>query len=117
MTKKTIKNILLGALINLLVVDIAAAAGLTSFRNPLSNDGNAIPIEFIIARFVKILLGIVVFVSLLMFVFAGAKWMTAGGDAEKLKSSQQTMLWAALGVAAGFAAYTIINTIFSYVAF
>lgn len=93
------------------------AAGITALKNPLSSSGKAVNISTIFGRFFKIFLGITVFISLIMFLWAGFQYMTADGKGDKAKQAQQTMLWAVLGIVASFSAYTIIKTIFGSIVF
>jgi hypothetical protein len=93
------------------------AAGIVALKNPLSSTGDAVRVTTIFGRFLKIILGTVVFVSLIMFLWAGYQYMTADGKGEKTGKARETMLWAVLGIVASFSAYTIIKTIFGYIIF
>lgn len=94
-----------------------ASSGLTSLKNPLTYNGGSLNTRYIFARYLKIFLATTVFISLIMFLWAGFQYMTADGKGEKTKQAQQTMVWAVLGIAVSFSAYTIINTIFGYIIF
>ncbi|MBL7053447.1 MAG: TrbC/VirB2 family protein [Candidatus Portnoybacteria bacterium] len=42
---------------------------------------------------------IVFLVAILMIIWAGFSWMTAGGDEEKIKTARSILLWSLVGIA------------------
>jgi len=58
---------------------------------------------------------IVFLIAILMIIWAGFTWMTAGGDEEKIKTARSMLLWALVGIAvalfAGVAKTFITNLI------
>jgi len=80
------------------------------FDNPIVEfRGQSINANTIIGNLIKILLGIVGSIALALFIYSGFNWMTAQGNPEKIKNSQQTMLWAAIGLLVIFGSYTVLN--------
>lgn len=74
--------------------------------NPL---GAGADIPEIIARVIKAVLGIVGSIGLLMFIYGGFLWMTAGGNEERVKKGREVLVWATLGLLVIFSAYAILN--------
>ncbi len=81
-------------------------------ENPL---GNASTISSVVGRIIKAFLGIIGAISLVMFIYAGFLLLTSGGSAGKIKTGQQTMVWAAIGILVVFASYAILKFVFSVV--
>lgn len=78
----------------------------TELRNPL---GTVTDISQIVGNVLRALFGILGSIALLMFIYGGFTWLTSGGAAEKIQKGKDTMVWAVLGIAIVFAAYTIVN--------
>ncbi|TSC94667.1 MAG: Uncharacterized protein CEN87_388 [Parcubacteria group bacterium Licking1014_1] len=49
-----------------------------------------------------------VIIVLVAFVIAGIKFLTAGGDAEKIKEARTAFIWGIAGVVVGIVAYSIV---------
>jgi hypothetical protein len=62
-----------------------------------------------IGLFVQWAMGMLGSVALVLLIYAGVLWMTAAGNAERTKKSQDIMIWAALGLIVIFSSYGIIN--------
>ncbi len=56
--------------------------------------------------------GIVGSISLVMFIYAGIRFMTARGNAEEAKKAMQIMVWTALGLLVIFSSYLILRFVF-----
>lgn len=78
----------------------------TILPNPL---GEVTDISQIVGNVLRALFGILGSIALLMFIYGGFTWLTSGGAAEKIQKGKDTMVWAVLGIAIVFAAYTIVN--------
>lgn len=78
----------------------------TALPNPL---GTVTDISQIVGNVLRAMFGILGSIALLMFIYGGFTWLTSGGEAEKIKKGKDTMVWAVLGIAITFAAYTIVN--------
>lgn len=74
--------------------------------NPL---GENVTIITIIARVIKFVLGIVGVLALIMIIYGGILWMTSGGNVEQVKKGKNTLVWAILGLAIVFFAYSIVT--------
>lgn len=62
-----------------------------------------------IATIVKLVLGFLGIVFLILTIIAGFKWMTAGGDAGQVKTAQQSMTNATIGLGIILFSYLISN--------
>jgi len=63
------------------------------------------------------LLGIIGSVALVIFIASGIMWMMSEGNAEKISKSQKSMIWAAIGMFAIFASYTVMKFVINQLAF
>jgi len=73
--------------------------------NPLGN----VTMITIIARVIKFVLGIVGVLALIMIIYGGILWMTSGGNVDQVKKGRNTLVWAILGLAIVFFAYSIVT--------
>ena len=77
------------------------------YNAPLGN----ICLPDLINRIVNQVLPIVGALFLVMFLWGGVMWMTAGGEKGKLHKAQQTLMNAVIGVAVVIGAYFIVGAI------
>lgn len=61
----------------------------------------------IIGRIINVFLGILGVVCLILFVYAGAIWMTAGGDDKKVDKAKKILINAVVGLVITLSAYAI----------
>ncbi|MCC6563404.1 hypothetical protein IT087_00760 [Candidatus Uhrbacteria bacterium] len=78
------------------------------YRNPLGS----VSINQLLGRIIRTVLGFVGALFLLMFVYGGATWMLAGGDAKKVQSGQRIFLNAIIGMVIVAISYSIISLLF-----
>jgi hypothetical protein len=52
-------------------------------------------------------------IAVVMFVVAGVKFMTAGGEPEKIQEARQAAIWGVAGVVVAILAFTIITLVAS----
>lgn len=64
-----------------------------------------------IGQAIKVFLGIIGSIALLVFLYSGIMWMTAGGNEQKVSKAQKSMVWAALGLFVIFVSYTAVGYI------
>ncbi|HLD27243.1 MAG TPA: pilin [Patescibacteria group bacterium] len=69
------------------------------------------------SRLIYAFMGIAGVVALLMFIIGGFQWMTAGGNAEKVKQGRDTLLWAIMGLVVIFSSYAILRAVFETLKF
>lgn len=60
-----------------------------------------------ISEIIKVALGLLGIVALVIILIAGFKWMTAGGNEEKVGEAKKMMIQGVIGLAIVFAAYAI----------
>ncbi len=65
----------------------------------------------IVSRIIQQVLPVVGALFLIMFIYGGVLWMTAGGSGDKVKKATQTMINAAIGMAIVVLAYSIVNEV------
>lgn len=56
-------------------------------------------------------LGIMGSLALVVFVYGGFLWLTSAGNADKVQSGGQAMLWAAIGIFIVFSSYAILKLV------
>jgi multisubunit Na+/H+ antiporter MnhB subunit len=71
----------------------------------------------LVARFLRIALGLLGAASLVMFIFAGLTWMTARGKAPQITKGKDTMIWAVVGLLVVFGSYALLNFVFDIFSF
>ncbi len=79
---------------------VASAAGLGT-QSVLSTIGTVI----------AVVLGFVGVIFLLLLIYSGWVWMTAGGEEEKIKKAKRTLINATIGIIITFSAYAIASFI------
>lgn len=80
--------------------DVATAAGLGS-QSILTTIGTII----------SVVLGLLGVVFLLLLIYSGITWMTAGGDEDKIKRAKKILINATIGIVITFSAYAIASFI------
>lgn len=70
----------------------------------------------LIARIISQVLPLVGALFLLMFIWGGIMWMTAGGDSAKVQKATKTLTNAVIGIAIVVFAYVIVSTLLDYLA-
>lgn len=83
--------------------------GITGIQQPLGLAN--VDIRIIVARIIRIALGLLGLVLLCIILYAGYLWMTAGGNEEKIITSKRMMVNAAIGLAIILAAFSIVSFI------
>jgi len=72
----------------------------------------ATDIRVIIARVIKTLLGLLGIVALSIVLWGGFRWMTAGGDADKVEKAKKILINGTIGIAIILSAYAITHFVF-----
>lgn len=92
----------------------AQTTTVTELQNPL---GQGITPAKLYGRLIFAFMGFSGVIALLMFIVGGFQWMTAGGNAEKVKKGRDTLMWAVLGLIMIFSSYAILRAIFETLRF
>jgi len=79
-----------------------------NYRNPLGS----VSLNELLGRIIRTALGFVGALFLAMFVYGGTTWMLAGGDSEKVKSSQKILLNSVIGLIVIALSYSVISIVF-----
>ncbi len=70
-------------------------------------------IRFVVALIIRIVLSLLGVVLLIMMLYAGFTWMTAGGNDEKIGTAKKTITRSAIGIAIILSAYALTTFIFN----
>ena len=75
------------------------------FREPAQLVGQAI----------RVLLLFIGSIALVLYIYAGFLWMTAAGNAERVRQAQQIIIWATLGLIIMLASFVLVRFLFQTV--
>jgi hypothetical protein len=78
-------------------------------EDPLNAGGD---VAGLIGKIIKTVLGIVGSIALVMFIYGGFMWMTAGGNTDRIKKGRDVLTWATIGLIIIFTSYAILTFIF-----
>jgi len=79
-----------------------------SLNNPLASAGVTTP-QQLIGKIISAVLGVIGSIALLMFIFGGLVWMTAGGNEKKVSQGRDILMWAAIGLIIIFISYAAVR--------
>lgn len=74
---------------------------------------NDYDIRLMAARMIRVVLELLGIIFLALIVYAGFKWMTAGGDEEKVTSAKKLLTNSVIGLIIIFAAFAIATFVFN----
>ena len=109
-SKKTILHYILpGTLLCLLMflVFSTSAEAATNLPNPLGTTD----IREVIAQVIQAVLGIIGAVALVMFIYGGFMWLTAGGKSDRIQKGKDILIWSVIGLVVIFGSYALVNFI------
>ena len=116
-TKKVLKQCLIvtalivGAITLTSVIPMTAFAALNDATNPfkdLPGDQNVKPLAIRIVNYALTFLGII---AVLMIIFAGVKYITAGGKQETIDSAKKIIMYSLIGIIIILLSFAIVNTV------
>jgi hypothetical protein len=93
-----------------------AGKAITNFSKTVGIFSPATDVRTLTGKLVLSVMGIIGSLALVIFVYGGIMWMTAGGDSAKLTKAKNAMLWASLGLVAIFLSYVVVRFIIQVVA-
>ncbi|MEW6609876.1 MAG: pilin [bacterium] len=70
------------------------------------------PIAVLAGKVINVILGIVGSLALIMFIYGGITWMTAGGNEQRVKTGRNILVWTVLGLVVIFSSYAILKFVF-----
>ncbi|MBU2540242.1 hypothetical protein KJ786_03730 [Patescibacteria group bacterium] len=97
------KELLITVMFGLLILPTLILAGPVA---PSSKD-----LWSIIDSITNIIYGILLAVAVIFIITAGIKFISAGGEPEKVKTARDTVLWALVGIVVATAAVGVVNLI------
>lgn len=90
--------------------------GANPFLGQLAETGGELPVEYtaqsgnpflLVARIVRVFLGFLGVGTIVLMVWAGARWMTAGGNEEQVNKAKRTLRNAVIGLIIILSGYSI----------
>jgi len=85
-------------------------------RCGLEDPLNGATIPGLVARIIQVVLPLIGALLLVMFLYGGAQYLTAGGNADKAQKAMKTLTNAIIGMAIVIGAYAIVYTLISKLA-
>lgn len=70
-------------------------------------------IRLIVARIIRVFLGLLGIIAVVLIIYAGFLWMTAGGNEDKVAQSKKILVNAAIGLAIILSSYAIVSFVMS----
>lgn len=116
------KIFLFSLFLGLFFVGLVATAAIAFAQTPpdlgISQVGNtlglpATDIRLIIARIIRVFLGLLGIIAVVLIIYAGFLWMTAGGNEDKVAQSKKILANAAIGLAIVLSSYAIVSFVMS----
>ena len=87
----------------------AKESGLSDYENNKADPEQRL--AEVVVKYVVVAMQYLSLVFLILVVYAGLKWMTAGGQQKNLEEARKTMIHAAIGLAATLLSYSIVHWI------
>ncbi|HUT22466.1 MAG TPA: hypothetical protein VMX18_03670 [Candidatus Bipolaricaulota bacterium] len=84
---------------------LAIATGLEQTADQAGLQSESIAV--IVGRIIRVILTLLGVILLLLLIYAGIMWMTAGGDANQVKKAKEMIINAMIGLAIVLSAYAI----------
>ena len=81
-------------------------------ENPLSPTGEAMDLNSVIARVIRLMTGVVGGLALLMFIYGCFLLLTSAGNDSQVKKGKEVIFWSVGGLAVILTAYTILKFVF-----
>ena len=130
MTKKIIKYSLSVIFLSMILVLVPVTADFSSINQAQAQDGNWLEMvknggleqvgkaygggeprdaRRIVVDAIKIILGFLGIIAMVLILYAGFKWMTAGGNEEQVSDAKKILMAGIVGLAIILSAYIIAN--------
>ncbi|MFH1291905.1 MAG: IPT/TIG domain-containing protein [bacterium] len=66
-------------------------------------------IRLVVARIIRVALGLLGIIAVILMIYAGAVWMTAGGNEERIGTAKKIMINGVIGLAIVLSSYAIVS--------
>ncbi|NCN07785.1 hypothetical protein GW933_03815 [Candidatus Falkowbacteria bacterium] len=113
--KKSIKKLLGIISLVLLTWPSISSAQLTNLKGATPELLQGGSIYSIIGTIIQTLLGFVGVLFIVLVIYGGFTWMTAGGDSGKVQKAKDTIIKATIGIVIIMASYAIVYTIINQI--
>jgi len=91
------------------VIQIGSAVAATiDFNSPVTG---VVTAEQLIQRIIRWVIGLTGSIALVILIYAGFRYLTAGADEEKAKNAKKMLWWAIIGLAVILASAGIVNSV------
>ena len=72
-----------------------------------NTEGTDLQLNLVIGKIIQIVLGFLGIIFVILIIFSGYQWMTAGGNSDTIKKARDRMINAVIGLVIVLAAYSI----------
>ncbi len=114
--KKITKNVLqiLTGVATVFTLTAGKAMALTVQEGAEAARADGMPAELVgmngvLNQFTNIALYVIGFISVVMLIWGGLRYIISGGDSKKITDAKNTILYALIGLVVAFLAYAIVN--------
>jgi len=96
-----------------------ALSAIDSFlgKSPIRGEMVKGDVPSLIGNVLKVFLGIIGSLALVIFIYGGVMWMTSGGNPDKVKKAQGTLVWSILGLVVIFSSYVLVSGVITALTF
>lgn len=110
---KNVLQILIGAA-TVFTLTAGKAMALTVQEGAEAARADGMPAELVgmngvLNQFTNIALYVIGFISVVMLIWGGLRYIISGGDSKKITDAKNTILYALIGLVVAFLAYAIVN--------
>lgn len=108
------KQMIFGSFISILIVIFSGVLIRTLHKPAEGTTGYLTDIPNVITNATNILVGLIGAFAVLMLTYAGFLYVTAHGDAEKVRKANASIKYAVFGLVIGVLAFGVVNTLVNY---
>lgn len=105
---KKVKTILMALAVGFMALPVHAEVALPEGMGDAMGLSSQ-PISVIIGNLINVVLSVLGFVLVILIIWSGIEWMTAGGESEKVEKAKTRLLNSVIGLAIVLAAWAISN--------
>lgn len=92
------------------IVPLFTSAQDIKITDPLGLSASGADAPYVLyGRLIKGFTGVMGAIALFFFIMGGFKWLTSGGNEEKVRKGKDTLVWATLGLTVILSSYIILS--------
>ena len=107
MKKNILKKVSIGMTLGLTLLPFLALAQLVVPGAPVTGPTSLDQITSLIQKILNWVAGIVIFIAIIMLLYAAILFLTAGGSEDRVKKAKNYLIYAIVGIAVAVLAWTV----------